>query len=92
MVNIRNTLIEIRNSLSLLGVFIDIYIFGSALYSNMPNDIDILIIYGSEDELLYIKNALSYLCLLYPLDIYYMTLIETQELNFKIKTNAVKLS
>lgn len=91
MVNIRNTLIEIRNSLSLLGVFIDIYIFGSALYSNMPNDIDILIIYGSEDELLYIKNAFSYLGLLYPLDIYYMTLIETQELNFIVKTNAVKL-
>lgn len=92
MVNIRNTLSEIKFFLSLLDIFIDIYIFGSALYSKMPNDIDILIIYGSEDELLYIKNAFDSLCLLYPLDVYYMTPSEAQELNFIVRTKAVKLS
>lgn len=91
MVNIRNTLIEIKNSLSLIDVFIDIYIFGSALYSKIPNDIDILVIYGSESEILYIKNALNSLSLLYPLDVYYMTLIEAQELNFIVETSAVEL-
>lgn len=92
MVNIRNTLIEIKNALSLLDVFIDIYIFGSSLHTKMPSDIDILIIYSSEDQLSYIKNAFSSLGLLYPLDIYYMTLTETQELKFIVKTGAVKLS
>lgn len=92
MVNISNTLIEIKNSLSLIDVFIDIYIFGSILYSRIPSDIDILIIYGSEGELLYIKNSLNHLSSLYPLDVYYMTLTEAQELNFIFKTNAVKLT
>lgn len=91
MVSIRDTFIEIKNSLSLLDVFIDIYIFGSVLYSKIPNDIDILIIYSSESELFYIKNALNSLGLLYPLDIYYMTSKEEQELNFIVETSAVKL-
>lgn len=92
MVNIKGSLFEIRTTLSLFNISVDIYIFGSALYSKLPNDIDVLVVYNCEDKLSYIKNAFLALSLEYPLDIYYVTPAEVEELNFINKTSASKLS
>lgn len=92
MVNIRGSLFEIRTALLLFNISIDIYIFGSSLHSKLPNDIDVLIVYNCEDKLPYIKNAFIALSLEYPLDIYYVTYAEVDELDFINKTSAFKLS
>ena len=52
----------------------DIYLFGSILKNkNVIYDIDLLILYESQDELLKKKNDLNQLSVYYPLDIYYMS-------------------
>jgi predicted nucleotidyltransferase len=70
----------------------DIYLFGSILKNkNLINDIDLLILYESQDELLEKKRNLNELSIYYPLDIYYMSLYEEIELNFINKVTAKQL-
>ena len=70
----------------------DIYLFGSILKNkNVIYDIDLLILYESQDELLKKKNDLNQLSVYYPLDIYYMSLDEEIELDFINKVGAVQL-
>ncbi|PHZ60387.1 hypothetical protein CRG86_004650 [Photobacterium leiognathi] len=84
--------LKLKNALLLQRESINIYIFGSALYSNFPNDIDVLIVYSDLNELPTIKHQLFQISLEYPLDIYYMTPEEVNELDFINVTQAVELS
>lgn len=92
MVAIKGLLSEIKTSLLFFDIFIEIYIFGSILHSDLANDIDILILYYNQDDLLHIKNSFISLSFEYPLDIYYMTLEEVKELEFINKTKAINIS
>ncbi|WP_147949503.1 nucleotidyltransferase domain-containing protein [Paenibacillus sp. N3.4] len=68
---------------------INIYVFGSSLENNEPNDLDILLIYDSDrvkiDEILnfrtYLYNKLSKL-LMIPIDLSILSIQEENELNF----------
>lgn len=92
MVAIKSSLSEIKTSLLFFDIFIDIYIFGSVLHSDIANDIDILILYYNQDDLLHIKKSFTSLGLEYPLDIYYMTLDEVDDLDFINRTNAKNIN
>lgn len=86
------TIIELLKILKSYSYSDDIYLFGSILKNkNVINDIDLLILYESQDELLEKKNKLNELSVYYPLDIYYMSLDEEIELDFINKVSAVKL-
>ncbi len=70
----------------------DIYLFGSILKNKkVINDIDLLILYESQDELLEKKSKLNELSVYYPLDIYYMNLDEEIELDFINRVTAIQL-
>jgi len=84
--------LTLKNALLLQGLSIDVYIFGSVIYSNLPNDIDVLIVYSDMHELPTIKHQLVQMSLEYPLDIYYMTPEEVKELDFINVTQAIELS
>lgn len=92
MVAIKSSLSEIKTSLLFFNIFIEIYIFGSVLHIELANDIDILILYHNQDDLLHIKNSFTSLSLEYPLDIYYMTLTEVEELDFINRTKAKNIN
>ncbi|MFP9135355.1 nucleotidyltransferase domain-containing protein [Shewanella algae] len=92
MVNLQPLFLSLKQALLQQDLSIDVYIFGSALYNNLPSDIDILIIYNILDELSVIKNQLFQISLEYPLDIYYMTPEEACELDFINVTKAVMLA
>lgn len=86
------TIIEVLKILKSYSYSDDIYLFGSVLKNkNVINDIDLLILYESEDELLEKKSNLNELSVYYPLDIYYMSLDEELELNFINKVTALQL-
>lgn len=92
MVAIKSSLSKIKTSLFFFNIFIEIYIFGSVLHSERANDIDILVLYHNQDDLLHIKNSFTSLSLEYPLDIYYMTLTEVEELDFINRTKAKNIN
>ncbi|OEE57652.1 hypothetical protein [Vibrio splendidus] len=91
MVDLHPLFLSLKKVLQQQGLSVEVYIFGSALYERFPNDIDILVIYSTSDELLFIKSQLFQISLDYPLDIYYMTLDEVNELDFINTTKAVHL-
>lgn len=91
MIILKKSLIEIKNELSLKSIFIDIFFFGSILYCTKNTDIDILILYEDDYSLIQIKDKIHTLSLKYPLDIYYMTPTEVEELQFIRKVKAINI-
>ncbi|MDC5795785.1 hypothetical protein OPW41_13185 [Vibrio europaeus] len=91
MVDLHPFFLSLKKVIQQHSLSIDVYIFGSALYERFPNDIDILVIYTTCDELLLIKSVFFPISLEYPLDIYYMTSEEASELDFINTTKAVPL-
>lgn len=86
------TTIELLKSLKSYSYSDDIYLFGSILKNKkVINDIDLLILYESQDELLEKKSKLNELSVYYPLDIYYMNLDEEIELDFINRVTAIQL-
>jgi len=83
---------EILDSISKFNNTENIYIFGSFIHNNKKfNDIDILILYESELELLSIKGEIENFSICYPLDVYYMTFKEEKELDFINIVNAIRI-
>lgn len=91
VVDLQPLFLSLKKLLMQQSLLIDVYIFGSALYEQLPNDIDILVIYTYHKELLLIKRVLFEISLEYPLDIYYMTADEANELDFIKNTKAIPL-
>ena len=83
---------EILDSISKFNNPENIYIFGSFIHNKKKfNDIDILILYESELELLSIKGEIENISICYPLDVYYMTFEEEKELDFINIVNAIRI-
>lgn len=87
---------KIRNRILECGV--QLYLFGSARFSNVPNDIDILLVYSDDrriTEVLEIKKLLiSFLQELNGLEIHMvlLTIRENEEINFIKKEGAIRIS
>lgn len=92
MVDLQPLFLSLKQALLQNGLSIDVYIFGSALHQNLPNDIDILIVYSIPDELPVIRELILKISLEYPLDIYYMNHKEASELDFIKLTKAAALT
>lgn len=68
----------------------EIYLFGSALVNNANvADVDLLVVYQSEEDLPLVKTELSKVAKCFPLDITYMSKSEQLELDF-IRTQKAK--
>ena len=67
------------------------YLFGSALISNYPNDLDILVLYDSVAELEDFKAKINSVEKVFPLHLIYFTYSEEKELNFIKNQNAEQI-
>lgn len=70
---------------------LECYLFGSAINTNYPNDIDILLLYSDITQLTNFKSKIKSLEKKYPLHLSYFTYYEEAELNFIINQNAKKI-
>lgn len=69
-----------------------VYLFGSILQGKpCISDIDILVVYDSEDGLSELKNKFLNLGLNVPIDLIYMTSNEERYLNFVVRENAKQM-
>lgn len=70
---------------------IEIYIFGSILYSKTYlNDLDLLIVYNDKIDLAELKDKLCKIGEQVPLDVTYINVEEEREFNFIIGQGAKK--
>lgn len=80
---IRNEILQVGNSLSNKTKHIEAYLFGSILTSpKNANDVDLLILYNSIEQIDIIKQEIKKLESLIPLHLTYFTFEEEIEFNF----------
>lgn len=83
-----NALKNLENYISQVHPICKVYIFGSFLWSNSWNDIDILIVYEEYHSCFAIKNfIISNFCDI-PFDLLFLTSEEETNLSFIVKKNA----
>lgn len=70
---------------------LDVWIFGSASYTETPNDLDILIIYKSRDRVVELRNKLQSVRLEIPVNLIAMTSTEEVFYDFIRETSARQL-
>lgn len=83
-----NALKNLENYISQVHPICKVYIFGSFLWSNSWNDIDILIIYDEYHSCFAIKNFIISNFFDIPFDLLFLTHEEELKLNFIVKKNA----
>lgn len=70
---------------------LEIWVFGSALRSDSPSDLDALAIYGDRCDIVRLRGAKLWELLDPPIDLIAMTRAEESELEFISGTSAVRV-
>jgi predicted nucleotidyltransferase len=85
---IRNEIKQVGNSLSTKTKLVEAYLFGSILTSpKNANDVDLLILYNSSEQIDIIKQEIKKLERLIPLHLTYFTFEEEIEFKFISEVN-----
>ncbi len=85
-------LVEAKSILLSKQVKSEFFVFGSILNKNaLPSDIDLLVIYQSDNDPNTIRHELKSLCIKYPIDLTFMTVSEELELSFIMRTQAINI-
>lgn len=87
------SLIEVKSVLLSKQLKSEFFLFGSILNKDaLSSDIDLLVIYQSENDPSIIRHELKPLCMNYPFDLTFMTVSEELELNFIMRTKAININ
>ena len=80
---ISQTLLELLHEASVELASVDLFLFGSILnHTGHINDVDLLVVYETTDDLPQVKNVLDGIDRKIPLDIIYMRQEEEREFDF----------